>query len=72
MTLNLTDDDWIYKMKMAIEDGQIVLVESIQEDIDPILDNLLSRNFILRNNKLKVILDGDEPTDIDPAFKLYL
>lgn len=56
---------------MAVSNGQVLMIESIGEDIDAILDPLLSRQFVKKGKQLTVKL-GSEDVDLSPAFQLYL
>lgn len=62
----------MFDLTTAVEEGYVLLIESVTEDIDPILDNLLSRNYQTKNGKNYVILDGDSGIQVDPDFRLYL
>lgn len=54
ITVNLNSDTWMNEMKKAVEFGKVVLIESIQQDIHPLLDPLLSRAFTKQGNQLYV------------------
>lgn len=60
------------EMKKAVEFGKVVLIESIQQDIHPLLDPLLSRAFTKQGNQLYVQMGGDEPIEYCKTFMLYL
>jgi dynein heavy chain len=47
------------------------MIESIGEEIDAILDPLLSRQFVKKGKGLTVKL-GSEDVELSPAFRLYL
>jgi len=69
--IQLSEKNWDRKVKMAVEGGSVLMIEAIGQDIDAILDPLLSRAFKKQGNKLTVML-GSEPIEVDPKFKLYL
>lgn len=47
------------------------MIENVMQEIDPILDPLLSRSYIKKGKGYTVKL-GAEDIDIDPKFRLYL
>jgi len=59
------------KIELAISTGQILMIENVMQEIDPILDPLLSRSYIKKGKGYTVKL-GAEDIDIDPKFRLYL
>lgn len=51
--------------------GQPLLIQDILQDVDPILNNILEKNFFKMGKFLKVLL-GDKEVDINLDFRLYL
>ncbi|CAL1680177.1 unnamed protein product [Lasius platythorax] len=68
--LSFTDADFLKQVELAIKYGLPVLVQDVDE-IDPILDNVLSRNIQTAEGRTFVIL-GDKEVDYDPRFRIYL
>lgn len=46
-------------------------LQDILEDIDPILEPVLGKNFIRRGNQVLLKI-GDKEVDYNPDFKLYI
>jgi len=56
---------------MALQNGSVLMIEAIGKDLDPMLDPLLSRQFVKRGTGYTVKL-GSEDVDMGAGFKLYL
>jgi dynein heavy chain len=71
VTIQLSQRGWLKRVEMAVSNGNILMIEAIGEDIDAILDPLLSRQFVKKGKGLTVRL-GSEDVELSPAFRLYL
>ena len=54
-----------------MSNGQVLLIAAIGQEIDAILDPLLSRQFVRKGKTLFVRL-GAEDVEVANGFKLYL
>lgn len=59
-------------MKMPLENGYPVLIESIENEVDPLLDPILEKQYTIKGKKKTLILGGGEPLDFDDKFNLYM
>jgi dynein heavy chain len=71
ITIQLSQKGWLKRVEMAVSNGNILMIEAIGEDIDAILDPLLSRQFVKKGKGLTVRL-GSEDVELSPHFQLYL
>jgi dynein heavy chain len=60
-------------LKQPLENGYPVLIESIENEVDPLLDPILEKQFTIKGGRKKtIILGGGEPLDYDDSFRLYM
>lgn len=55
----------------CIENGEVLILEGIENEVDPILDPLLEKQWIKKGRNLKVSLGG-QLIDYNPNFKMFL
>ncbi|CAD7085079.1 unnamed protein product [Hermetia illucens] len=67
--LRLTQKGYLDTLEASMARGDTVLIEYIEESIDPILEPLLSRTLIKRGLFIKI---GDKEMDYSSNFKLIL
>ncbi|KAK2515570.1 hypothetical protein Q9233_014083 [Columba guinea] len=56
-------------MERALAAGELVLIENLEESMDPVLGPLLGRETIKKGRYIKI---GDKECDCNPAFRLIL
>ena len=56
-------------IERAVSSGEVVLLENIEESVDPVLDPLLGRNTIKKGRAIKL---GDKEVEYNPSFRLIL
>lgn len=59
------------KVESAVNNGNVLMIESLTQDIDAVLDPLLSRQFAKKGKSLFVRI-GSEDVEVSSSFKLYL
>jgi len=71
VVIQLSQKQWLKRVEMAVQDGKTLMIESIGQEIDAILDPLLSKQFVKKGRGFTVKL-GSEDVDIADSFKLFL
>jgi dynein heavy chain, axonemal len=71
MNITLTQDKWLKKVEHALQTGMVLMIEGISENIDSLLDPLLSKQFVKKGKNFSVKI-GSEDIEILSTFKLYL
>lgn len=69
--MQLTQANWQRKIELAVEQGLVLMIEAVGQEIDPLLDPLLSRAYVKKGRGYEVRI-GAEDVPISPSFKLYL
>jgi len=58
-------------LKWPLQEGFPVLIESIENEVDPMLDPILEKQIIVKGRN-KLIKIADQDMDYDDKFKLYM
>ncbi|KAF2987534.1 hypothetical protein EK904_013207 [Melospiza melodia maxima] len=66
-----SDPDFLKQLEQAIKYGTPFLVHSVDEYIDPVIDNVLEKNVKVAQGRAFIVL-GDKEVDYDSNFKMYL
>ena len=74
LRISLNADKWEQKLEEAIQNGRIVMLENVGQEIDPILDPLLSRAYIYKkgSNQPLIMFTKEEPIYYHRDFRLFL
>jgi len=70
--LQFTMNNWLQKVLFCIQMGGQLLIEAVGQEIDAILEPVLSRAVIKRGRTAMIIKIGGEEIDYDPKFNLML
>ena len=46
VSLQLSTKQWMKKVELAVQNGQVLMIDTIGQEIDAVLDPLLSRAFV--------------------------
>ncbi|XP_015418031.1 PREDICTED: dynein heavy chain 9, axonemal-like [Myotis davidii] len=60
---------YLQTIEQALEAGHVVLIENLEESIDPVLGPLLGREVIKKGRFIKI---GDKECEYNPKFRLIL
>jgi len=58
-------------LKWPLQEGFPVLIESIENEVDPMLDPILEKQIIIKGRSQLIKL-ADQDMDYDPKFRLYM
>ncbi|KAM9308794.1 LOW QUALITY PROTEIN: dynein axonemal heavy chain 11 [Gastrophryne carolinensis] len=67
--INLGQKGYLNTIENALASGDTVLIENLDETVDPVLDPLLGRNTIKRGRFIKI---GDKECEYSKGFRLIL
>jgi dynein heavy chain len=71
ISMRIGSKNYVNKIERAIEDGTPVLLENMEEYIDPIIFPIIARKIVKKGGK--VFMDfGGKKLDLHPDFRLYM
>jgi dynein heavy chain len=69
--VKLTDGDYLRTLENAVQFGQPVLLENVQEELDPALEPLLQKQVFKQGGVMCIQL-GDSAVEYSPEFRFYI
>ncbi|XP_033636218.1 dynein heavy chain 2, axonemal-like isoform X2 [Asterias rubens] len=69
--IDLQQHDYLRTLENAIQYGFPVLLQNVQEELDPSLSPILNKSVIKRGGRLMIRL-GDKELEYNPDFKFYI
>lgn len=72
--LNLNEGAMVYlkHLENAIKHGNTILFENVDVELDPTIDPVLEKNFIIKGAGVKYLRLGDNDIEFDEHFKMFL
>ena len=67
--VRLGHKNYLDVMERAVSAGETVLIENIEETVDPVLDPIVGRNTIKKGRAVKI---GDKEVEYNADFRLIL
>ena len=67
--VRLGHKNYLDVIERAVSMGETVLIENIDESVDPVLDPIIGRNTIKKGRAVKM---GDKEVEYNPSFRLIL
>lgn len=69
--IDLQQPDFLRTLENAVQFGTPVLLQNIQEELDPSLAPILNKSVVKQGNRLIIRL-GDKEVEFNPEFKFYI
>jgi len=67
--VRLGHKNYLDVIERAVSQGETVLIENIEESVDPVLDPIVGRNTIKKGRAVKI---GDKEVEYNASFRLIL
>ncbi|CAM9612971.1 unnamed protein product, partial [Ectocarpus sp. 12 AP-2014] len=58
------------KLEFTMGDGKALIILGVEQDIDPMLDPVMEKQFVVKGKKMSVNV-SDKAMDFDPRFMMY-
>ena len=71
LVLNINNPQLKDRLKLPLQEGWAVMIEGIENEVDPMLDPLLEKQIIVKGRS-KLIKLADQDLDYDDKFRLYM
>ncbi|CAM9820352.1 unnamed protein product [Heterosigma akashiwo] len=66
----LNDSKLRDKLEFCMGDGRSMMIIGVEEEIDPMLDPLLEKEFIIKGSRISIVI-SDKNMDFDSNFKVF-
>lgn len=67
--VRLGHKNYLDVIERSVSMGETVLIENLEESVDPVLDPIIGRNTIKKGRAVKI---GDKEVEYNPSFRLIL
>lgn len=67
----LTNKRFVNTLKMTVEEGDTLLIDNIQNEVDPVLDPVLEKQYTIRG-KMKTISVQEQDIEVNDNFTMFL
>lgn len=69
--IDLQQPNFLRTLENSVQFGNPVLLQNVQEELDPSLGPILNKSLIKKGNRVIIKL-GDKEVDFNPDFKFYI
>lgn len=66
------DSDFVRSIENCVTNGKVLMIEDIGEHINTVLDSILYKNYLKRNEDTLTVKLGENDIDFNTNFRLYL
>mmetsp|Transcript_8591 Transcript_8591/g.9745 ORF Transcript_8591/g.9745 Transcript_8591/m.9745 type:complete len:2884 (-) Transcript_8591:1352-10003(-) len=72
LIININNPQLKDKLKLPLQEGWAVVIEGIENEVDPMLDPVLEKQIISRGVRTKLLKIADTEMEFDMRFMLYM